>query len=349
MKNYTLSGKTFTKNELEEYCWKQLNSVPEWEKHNLLFVLKWLSGDEMFDVKTSGSTGEPKTIQIKRTSMEAGAKITAEFLQLPAGTNTLLCLPSSFIAGKMMIVRALVNEWALHWIEPHSRPLEQIQMAIGFVAMTPMQVETSLRLDTEKFKAINTVIIGGGAIHPELEALLQECPNQIFATYGMTETITHVAMRRVNGVERSELFRALKGVSFTKDNRNCLVIHAPHLQAEPLVTNDIVDLKDPFTFQYFGRWDNVINSGGIKVFAEELELKIAAFISSRFFITKVPDVTLGEKIVLYVEQEVLSEEGKNILQQKLKEHLLAFEVPKEIRYTPKFETTPTQKIIRKIY
>jgi o-succinylbenzoate---CoA ligase len=349
LKSYTLSGKTFTRNEFEQYCWKQLNSVPEWEKHNLLFVLKWLSGDEFFDVKTSGSTGEPKTIHIKRSSMEASARITAEFLGLKTGTNTLLCLPSSFIAGKMMIVRALVNEWPLHWVEPQSRPLQDVEATVEFVAMTPMQVETSLRLDAEKIKSIDTLIIGGGAIHPELEGLLQECPNKIFSTYGMTETITHVAMRRVNGIEKSELFRAMNGVSFTQDNRNCLVIHAPHVQAEPLVTNDIIDLKDPFTFQYFGRWDNVINSGGIKVFAEELEQKIAALIPSRFFITKIPDIVLGEKIVLYLEEAILSEEGKNILQQKLKQHLSAFEVPREIRCTPKFEITPTQKIIRKIY
>jgi o-succinylbenzoate---CoA ligase len=349
LKNYTLSGKTFTKNELEEYCWKQLNSVDEWERHNLLFVLSWLSGDDHFEVKTSGSTGEPKTIQIKRSSMETSAKITAEFLQLAAGTTALLCLPCSFIAGKMMVVRALVNEWSLNWVEPTSRPLEHIHTPIQFAAMTPMQVETSLRLDAQKFRSVQTVIIGGGAIHPELEALLQECPNQIFSTYGMTETLSHVAMRKVNGDERSELFCALHGIRFTSDNRNCLVIHAPYLQAEPLLTNDIVDLKNPSSFQYVGRWDNVINSGGVKVFAEALEQKIATLISSRFFITKIPDIALGEKIVLYVEEEILSEEGKNILQQKLKQHLSAFEMPKEIRYAPKFEITPTQKIIRKIY
>jgi len=260
--------------------------------------------------------------------------------------TVLLCLSTNYIAGKMMIVRALVGHLHLIAIEPASYPT--INKPVKFAAMVPMQVETLLSSTEglEVMSYIDKLIIGGSATSALLETKLQNVSTNCYATYGMTETVSHIALRKINGSDSSDEYRALEGVWFEQDERDCLVIHAPHLQAEPFITNDIVKLKNRNCFEWIGRFDNVINSGGVKLFPETIEKKISSFIAQRFYITSRKDEKLGEKVVLVIESEPFTELKKQQLDVQLNSKLGKFEKPREIIFKQRFEETSTGKVKR---
>lgn len=318
------------------------------------FLRLWVQGEESFLLHTSGSTGKPKPIMVSRNSMIKSARLTGEFLGLEPGDVALLCLPLNFVAGKMMLVRSLVLDLDLVICKPLSNPLQQVNTGtrLDFAAMTPMQVFSCFEeaKTARMLQKIKTLIVGGAPVSKSLNEILQTFPFPVFETYGMTETLTHIAMRRVNGKEHSDFFTCLPGIQLSLDHRGCLVINAPHLDESRVVTDDIVELKAPDSFRWLGRYSFVINTGGVKVFPEQVEKKLEPFISQRFIISSLPDEKLGEKIILIIEEEntgIKERRERERLKEIFTEMLLSPEKPREIFFTPKLPETTSGKIKRK--
>lgn len=337
---YTIQTRRFRKSA-------DLNGLPEGEV--LDFLKEWFGEKDYVVGHTSGSTGQPKEIKLSKADMRASARITNEYLGIGGSSVLLLCLSVSYIAGKMMVVRALEAGAELMVQEVSSHPLSNFfsRKQIDLAAMVPMQAEESLKeiRERENFRNIRQLLIGGAPVPSRLESQLREMPGQYYATYGMTETVSHVALRKLSV---SEPYFALGEVSFSVDARGCLVIHAPHLQAKEFITNDLVDWIDSRHFQWLGRYDHVINSGGLKFLPEVLEAKIRACMARRFFITSLPDERLGQRIVLVLEGERLAPEEENQLMESVRQILTRYELPREICYLPHFSETFSGKVIRKL-
>ena len=311
--------------------------------------------EDLFDDKayiiaqTSGSTGTPKKIKIRKEFLINSAQKTIDFFDLKPESSALLNLSSQYIAGKLMWIRALTGGWHLDISAPDNQSIagKLSQNTYDFGAMVPLQVYQNL----DKIHHIKKLIIGGGQVSGKLLKQLQNLPNQIFATYGMTETLTHIAIMPLNMVAKqnftaqnapADAYRILKGVKIATDNRNCLIIEAPCIFEGQLVTNDIVDLIDEKHFRWLGRFDNVINSSGVKLIPEQIENKLKQLIDFDFFVTGMPDDKLGQKVVLVLETEQIP---KNLPEQ-IKKHLSKYEVPKNIYALPEFVRTATGKIQR---
>jgi o-succinylbenzoate synthase len=259
---------------------------------------------ERFAVTSSGSTGEPRELWVKAEQMTESARMTCAFFGLQRGDRALLCMPLQYIGAKMMVARAIVAGMILIVRPPSGRPLKDEDTHFRFVAMTPLQVYNSLQtlVERERLMRIEILIIGGGAIDPSLEEDLRRFPNDVYSTYGMTETLSHIALRRLNGREASDFYRPLPGVKLSLSEDNCLIIDAPRICDAPLATNDVAELLPDGRFRIVGRKDNIINSGGVKVQPEALEDKLRSVIGAPFVITSAPDVRLGEAIGLLVEK-----------------------------------------------
>lgn len=276
------------------------------------FLAEWRNGDERLLVHTSGSTGKPKPLWVEKRRMEASARMTCDFLGLQEGDSALLCLPLDYIAGKMMVVRSLVRNLQLIAVEPTGHPLSTLSASnflLSFAAMVPMQVWNSLQVpeERERLRQIRHLIIGGGAVDDALAEELKDFPHAVWSTYGMTETLSHIALRRLNGQERSDWYTPFSGVELSLNEEGCLVIDAPALNAGTLVTNDLAELrkrKEGDTvvqeFRILGRRDNVICTGGVKVQAEEVERKLRPLLDRPFLISKRKDEKFGEAVVLLV-------------------------------------------------
>jgi O-succinylbenzoic acid--CoA ligase len=323
------------------------------------FLKSWFSADENIIVQTSGSTGVPKSILLKKEFVVNSAKATGNYFNLQESTTALLCLPIKYIAGKLMLIRAITLGWELDVVESNSNPLEKVNQQYDFSAMVPLQLENSL----SKIHLIKKLIVGGGVVSKELEHKIQNISTVVFATYGMTETITHIAVKKLNkhaslrgritkhSFNENEtpslkngnittFYQTLPDVTIYIDKRNCLVIDAPKVSDEIIFTNDVVQLISDTQFEWLGRFDNVINSGGIKLHPEKIEEKLSNIITNRFFVTGIPDETLGEKLVLIVEGKKQAINYKSLGFSK-------FETPKEIYFLEQFVETPTKKIQRK--
>ena len=265
------------------------------------FLSEWNNGSRLVEVKTSGSTGTPKPLLVEKARMRASARITCDFLGLKEGDSALLCMSVDYIAGKMMVVRSLERGLRLHTVTPSNRPLRGMTEPFDFIAMVPSQVfETLNQVDEAALlRQTRHLIIGGGAVPAALAARLKDFPNSVWSTYGMTETLSHIAMRRLNGAEASDWYVPLGGVGVSlKDG--CLVINAPQVCPDVLVTNDIAEISSG-KFRILGRRDNVICSGGIKIQTEQVEALLQPVMSAPFAITKVADSKFGEAVVLLTE------------------------------------------------
>ncbi|MFB0966013.1 MAG: AMP-binding protein, partial [Cloacibacterium sp.] len=310
----------------------------EFEKKVLQFLQDWFSHSETVSVQTSGSTGIPKVFEIQKKRMLNSAKMTCDFLGLKEGDTALLCLPVQYISGKMMLVRAIERKLKLIITTPTSTP--EISENIAFCAMTPLQVQNSL----DKIHFIKNLIIGGAAVSEKLKneifTTLQfsNSPTRIFETYGMSETLSHIALKQISPVQEN-YFTILNDVEISVDERNCLKIFAPKLNPEILQTNDIVELWNEKQFRFLGRFDNVINSGGVKIFAEELENLVKKHIDKNLVFLGKPDETLGEKLVLVFEGKDAST-TLSMTEIKSKIYNLEFpskfHIPKEILFLEKF-------------
>lgn len=274
------------------------------------FLEEWNNPSPYVHVQTSGSTGAPKPMLVEKQRMLNSARITCDFLGLREGDTALLCMSLDYIAGKMMVVRSIERGMKLTTVAPSGHPLSTPHSPLDFAAMVPMQVYNSLQVPEEKERLmqIRHLIIGGGAIDDALAAALRTFPNHVWSTYGMTETLSHIALRRLNGPEASEWYTPFPSVKVSLNEDHCLVIDAPLVCATRLVTNDIAELSSgsvpSMKFRILGRKDNVICSGGIKIQIETVERQLRPHLQAPFLITKRPDAKFGEVVVLLTEGTV---------------------------------------------
>jgi o-succinylbenzoate---CoA ligase len=316
------------------------------------FCNQWTDKKTSFEIQTSGSTGKPKTIKLERSSMIASAMATANALHLKKGQTSLVCLDPNYIAGMMMLARSLEIGMDIIAIEPCANPFEKIETKdrIHFTALVPYQVKAILDSpQKEYFNQLETVIIGGAPLDESTKKQLQNFSCQFYETYGMTETISHIALKKINGKNKSEYFEILSGITIRQDERACLCIKAPYLKDE-IITNDVVELKSLQEFIWLGRFDNVINSGGVKIFPESTEKKIGNVffqldLKNEFFIAGLPDDRLGQAVTLIIEWNLHTDQ-QILLETKLKKELSRFEVPRSIKFVQRFVHTETGKINR---
>lgn len=319
-------------------------SISPFHRQLALFLKEWYAPSPLFTMHTSGSTGKPKAITVRKEQMIQSAAITCEFLKLKAGETALLCLPLEYVAGKMMVVRALYGGLNLLLAEPSGHPLVGIGGLVDFAAMVPLQVYNSLRREEEKmrFRGIGKLIIGGGAIDPQLEAVLKDYPHPIYSTYGMTETVSHIALRRINGNEATKGYIPLPGVSVKMSKERTLLIDAPRVADVPVITNDIAEIAIDGSFRILGRKDNVVNSGGIKIQIEAIEEALRRHFGDPFSITSVPDLKLGEALVLMITPASDLASAREICSQLLPRHVQ----PKHILVVEQIPLTDSGKIDR---
>ena len=275
------------------------------------FLTEWNNESDMILVHTSGSTGNPKPMYVEKKRMLNSARITCDFLGLCPGDTAFLCMPLDYIAGKMLVVRSIERKLNLVSVTPSGHPLKDISLSFdkpSLAAMVPLQVYNSLNVaaEAETLRSFTHLIIGGGAIDDELAKALRSFPNNVWSTYGMTETLSHIALRRLNGDGASEWYTPFDSVDVSQNEDGCLVIDAPLVHDGKLVTNDIVELKDG-KFRILGRKDNVICSGGIKIQMEEVEHALRPYMESNFMITKRSDKKFGEIVVLITENDNIAE------------------------------------------
>ena len=325
------------------------------------FLSEWNNDSDRVLVHTSGSTGKPKPMMVEKKRMLNSARITCDFLGLKPGDSALLCMSLDYIAGKMVVVRSIERHLHLISVPPSGHPLKDVDEEITFAAMVPMQVYNTLQVpeERERLRRIRHLIIGGGAIDAALEQELQSLPGDIaiWSTYGMTETLSHIALRRINGDEASEWYQPFDSVRISQTEEGCLVIDAPQVCAETLVTNDIVEIEpyiynkvEKLRFRIKGRKDNVICSGGIKIQIEEVETLLKPHLEKPFMLAKKKDEKFGEIAVLLSEDEdikrveatvrrLLSDESEKSSDHKKYKYW----IPKEFRYVEHLPLTETGK------
>ena len=329
---FKINGFHLEREALFQLAYSFIKEGAQFEKEFGEFLLDWIDNKDTIQLMTSGTTGEPKLITMQKQAMVNSAIATADFFDLHPGDKVLHCLPTRYIAGKMMLVRSLIVGLEMDIMTPTSHLDDLLpSKKYDFVALVPVQAQAGL----DKLNQFKKIIIGGAKLSDTLAHQLQYCNAAIYETYGMTETITHIAARRIG----AECFETLPNVSISKDDRGCLVIQAPNIVSSTIVTNDLVEIISDNQFKWLGRFDNVINSGGIKYFPEQIEAKLALKINQRFFIAGLPDDNLGQKIVLFIEGEEFP------LEASIFSELEKFERPKEIHFIPNFIET-NNKLIR---
>ena len=293
-------------------------------------------------LQTSGSTGVPKKMAVEKSFMQRSAEMTLETLRIPPGASALICLPMKYVAGMMMAVRCFVGQLRPVLVAPCSRPLQGLRRAPAFAALTPMQVFETLQHVRERrlLFGVRWLIIGGGAVNESLVQALKRHTGAVFSTYGMTETLSHVALRRINGPEAEDCYRPLRGVRVTLDERQCLCIQSPRLPQPLIVTNDVGVLQPDGSFRVLGRVDNVVVSGGVKLRIEEIEEALDRLVNVPFNLTAVPDGRLGERLtMLYVG----SPAEAPALEALCRQHLSRFAVPRSYYAVAALPRTATGK------
>ncbi len=342
---FRLNGNYFENHEaLKNFAYNLIEEGQLFEKSIGEFLIDWLDSNEFLYVNTSGSTGKPKQIKLYKQAMVNSAIATGLFFDLKPGCKVMNCLPSHYIAGKMMLVRALILGFAIDCVEPAASPVFDYQTFYDFSAMVPLQLEHSI----DKVENIKTIIIGGSKVSKQLQDKIKKSRTSFYETYGMTETATHIALKPLESISQSgdDFFTTLPNVLVSQDVRACLVINAPKIMDSSIVTNDIVELKSNTSFKWLGRFDNVINSGGVKLFPEQIEVKLQTIIEERFIVASEPDEQLGEKLILIIENP-----SNSVLdlkkQLKSLQSLAKYEVPKNIYTINSFIETSTRKIHRR--
>ena len=331
--NFKWNGASLDKKGLLALANGFINESEEFEIITGKFILNWFNSDSFITVTTSGTTGSPKKIQIEKQAMVFSALSTAEFFELKAGNLVLNCLSTNYIAGKMMLIRSFVLGFEMDFVAPTSNPVENNTKVYDFVAMVPLQVENSIN----ELINVRKLIIGGTKINQNLRSQLLDLPTLVYETYGMTETITHIAVKKIS----DNYFSVLPNVTISTDDRNCLVIDVPRISNAKIITNDVVNIIDNSEFELLGRIDNVINSAGVKLFPEQIEIKLGNKIQTRFFVIGIPDDQYGEKLALVVEGNSISFDDDFF------NDLLPYEKPKFIYFVPDFLETESGKIKRK--
>jgi O-succinylbenzoic acid--CoA ligase len=314
-----------------------------WQKSIFRFLQQWFNTKDDILVKTSGSTGKPQIIRLSKSKMKISAAMTCDYFGLNPQDKALLCLSAENIAGKMMLVRAIERGLHLIAVNPIGCPLSLITDSVKFAAMVPIQVQHCL--ESNCLDKTKKLLIGGVSVSEKMQERLIDIPVECYSSYGMTETMSHVAIKKLNGVDASEWYEGLAGIGFSLDDRGCLQIEALGLGIEKLQTNDLCELRGKHHFKWLGRLDFIINSGGVKVSPEPLEKLLSPFMPFPFFIIGVQDEKLGEQVVILVEASSKELIPVNEIQQIISEWP-KYQRPKEIYFLPEFAYTPSGKIDR---
>lgn len=330
---FKMNGYHLNRNDLCRVAYSFIKEGEEFEKSVGDFILDWFDNKSYIEMNTSGTTGSPKLIRVDKQAMVNSAIATGDFFDLKPGDRALHCLPTKYIAGKMMFVRSFILGLDVDFVAPSSHPLLNNETKYDFVAMVPLQAQNSLTM----LKNIKKMIVGGAKMNKTLEKGLCKLKTKVYETYGMTETITHIAAKKIG----EETFSILPNIKISQDERNCLVIDALKISNNSIITNDLVELVGENQFVFLGRIDNVINSGGIKLIPEKIEDKLSDKINSRFFVAGKEDSVLGEKLVIVIEGE------QQVLDESIFDGLDKYEKPKEVFYVSKFSETESGKIKRK--
>jgi O-succinylbenzoic acid--CoA ligase len=357
----TINARTYGLADL--LAWQNdADSLSDNQRAALAFCQRWLKDETEFVVHTSGSTGAPKPISLRREQMLASALATGQALRLQAGMKALVCLPVRYIAGQMMLVRGLALGLAMTLVEPAGDPLASLpaEANFDFTAVVPMQLQSMLDGPVgyqERLNRMTAILVGGAPVSAALEQRIQALAAPVYHTYGMTETATHIALRRLDGPSASSWFHPLPGVEIAVDARGCLRIKGPMTLGHWLQTKDLVEVTplhlQPATFRWLGRWDNVINSGGVKVQVEAVEAaadqawQALGLEERRFFVAGLPDPRLGEMVTLVIEGDPLTAAQETALQMATAQALSTFELPRRVIYVARFAETGTGKIDRR--
>lgn len=315
------------------------------------FMQSWLNEQQTFTLQTSGSTGNPKPIEIKRSQLVSSAHMTGKALGLGKGTRALVCLNVHYIAGLMMLVRGMELDWEMTIIEPSANPLLDVEQNImfDFAALVPLQLIAMLEnpLTESQINRLGKVLLGGAPVNVSLQRKIEALITPVYQSYGMTETVSHIALRSLNGENGLEDYQFLPNINFGTDERGCLYISGPVTNGETVQTNDLVEISGN-KFKWIGRTDNVINSGGVKIVLDKVDAEVGeAFfdlnVPNAFFSWFVEDEKLGQKLVLIVEgTENLQEADQVILE--IRKRLSAYETPKHVYFVQHFSKTNTDKV-----
>lgn len=337
----TIDGRCHGHKSLAALCAERLESGNERDKDIFGALGALLNEQDQITLQTSGSTGKPKTISVEKDKMLASAMATINALELKSGATLAHCLSCAHVGGSMMLVRALALSAELIVLPLDSSPLNTLgsDKNINLIAMAPIQVVGTLHYKPlkEKFSKIKNVIVGGAPLDKRTTNELSSFSNSVYSTFGMTETLSHIALRRVSS-ETQDYFECLAPTTISSDEHDCLIVHAPHLSETDIKTNDVVEILEETRFRWLGRADNVVNSGGIKLHPEVLEEKIAMRMESRYFFTSKPDPMLGQALILMVEGAERTLQFDDLLEK--------FERPREVRFVARFNEVGNGKVNR---
>jgi len=348
--SYLLDGKSYNRVQLLDHCSHEIEQeeCPGWKGEVLSFIRLFLD-PTMGDIiqKTSGTTGDPGKHILQRKALVLSARKTLDFFKLEPGDKALHCLPIKYVAGKLMVVRALTGALDLVLTEPSSRPLRDLKGTFAFAAMVPLQVHESL-VHKDDISILSTLLVGGGKLQfATMRKLALLDHPEVYESFGMTETYTHFALRRINGPKPDRGFKVLDGVKITQDQRKCLVVDVKGITSGPLSTNDLVEIDaSGLMFKWLGRHDHVIKSGGIKIIPELLEQQIRLVVSYNCLVLHEPDDRLGSSLVLLVE---VPEENPPLDKwfEALRAILPAYELPKRIVTVDEIPRNHTMKMDRR--
>lgn len=349
-----LNGREFSYAAIRQYPARLDGPVNGYEANVLDHVRQWLNGTQEFGLSTSGSTGSPQIIPLRRRQLAASARRTGDFFDLGPGDRALVCLNCEYIGGLMMLVRGLERNMHLTIVEPHADPFAAVAAGaeFDFAAFVPLQLKAVLAAGhAPRLNQMKALLIGGAPADTTLQQELQPLTVPVYLTYGMTETCSHIALRRLNGPAATSSYRVLPGIAAGRDERGCLTLRGDVTDDQLIITNDQVNLLDAHTFEWLGRADFVINSGGVKVPAEKVELVLDVALAElgavrRCFVAGVADERLGQAVTAFIEGPALSETLEKQLQELLATRLARYERPRQLRYVAEFRSTATGKLDR---
>ena len=349
-----LNGREYAYAAIRQYPTQLAKPVNGYEAKVLDFIRQWLNGTQEFTLTTSGSTGPPSPIVLRRRPLEASAARTADFFDLGPGDRALVCLNCEYIGGLMMLVRGLERNMHLTIVEPHADPFAHVaaDAEFDFSAFVPLQLKTVLAAGHgPRLNRLKALLVGGAPADATLQQELQPLTVPVWLTYGMTETCSHVALRRLNGPQAGPGFRVLPGIAAGQDERGCLTLRGDVTDDQLVVTNDVVTLLDAHTFEWLGRADFVINSGGVKVPAEKVELVLDVALAElgaarRCFVAGQADERLGQAVTAFIEGPPMPAAQESQLRSLLAARLSRYEQPRQLRYVSAFAATPNGKLDR---
>lgn len=349
-----LNGREFRYSDIQQYPANSPTDLNGYEARVLDFCRQWLNGTQEVGLRTSGSTGQPQLVTMTRRQLEASARRTGDYFDLGPGERMLVCLNCEFVGGLMMLIRGLERRMHLTIVEPQADPLALVPPTaeFDFASFVPLQLRAVLAAGhAARLNRMKAILVGGAAVEKSLEQQLQPLQVPVYLTYGMTETASHIALRRLNGPQPTPYYQVLPGIHVGQDQRGCLTVRADVTQDQLITTNDQVKLLDAHTFAWLGRADFVINTGGVKVQAEKVEqvLEVALAelnLSRRAFVAGRPDKRLGEQVTAFLEGPALLAAQLQQLQELLRQRLDKYEQPREFIAVPEFRTTASGKLDR---